>query len=274
MMGNTVNSREPVLGLEPIDPLTNLNLNPTRQSISGSLSAAYGSPTFHQGSIPASVRRIMGDNYHPEYGPNFVNEQLAANQTKGGQLFNAMSQAVVGQILGGAIQGVGYLLDLESIGNLITGRSDDFTNSISEIGLALQNKVQDAAPIYRSADAKKFDIGSFSWWMQNAPSLVSTVSLMFPAMGIVRGLEAVAKLAKIGEGIAVAFVATIYGLLIANIFGIPFGTKLKRKAGQEAMKKEVVKLGVIGIQEGLNPHFLKERLEVYVEEHQIGRAHV
>lgn len=200
-MGNTVNSREPILGLEPIDPLTNLNLNPTRQSISGSLSTAYGSPTFHQGSIPTSVRRIMGDNYHPEYGPNFVNEQLAANQTKGGQLFNAMSQAVVGQILGGAIQGVGYLLDLESIGNLITGRSDDFTNSISEIGLALQNKVQDAAPIYRSADAKKFDIGSFSWWMQNAPSLVSTVSLMFPAMGIVRGLEAVAKLAKIGEGI-------------------------------------------------------------------------
>ncbi|MBI3544202.1 MAG: hypothetical protein HY075_13105, partial [Deltaproteobacteria bacterium] len=47
---------------------------------------------------------------------------------------------------------------------------------------------------------------------------------------------------------------------------IPFGTKLKRKAHMRMMQKEVVKLGVIGIQEGLNPHFLREKLEVFVEE--------
>jgi len=41
---------------------------------------------------------------------------------------------------------------------------------------------------------------------------------------------------------------------------------MKRRAQQEALSKEVVKLGVIGIQEGLNPHFLNEKLEVYVDE--------
>lgn len=71
----------------------------------------------------------------------------------------------------------------------------------------------------------------------------------------------------IGDGIAVAFVATVYGVGIANLLMIPWGTKLKRKAAQRMMAKEVVKLGVVGIQEGLNPHFLQEKLEVFVEEH-------
>jgi len=53
---------------------------------------------------------------------------------------------------------------------------------------------------------------------------------------------------------------------LANLFLIPLGTKIKRKAAQRMMAKEVVKLGVIGIQEGLNPHFLQEKLEVFVEE--------
>jgi flagellar motor component MotA len=45
------------------------------------------------------------------------------------------------------------------------------------------------------------------------------------------------------------------------------GTKLKRKAKLRAIRKEVVMVGIVGIQEGLNPHFLKEKLEVYVDEH-------
>lgn len=71
----------------------------------------------------------------------------------------------------------------------------------------------------------------------------------------------------IGEGIAVAFVATVYGVGVSNLILIPWGTKLKRKAAQRMVAKEVVKLGVVGIQEGLNPHFLQEKLEVFVEEH-------
>jgi chemotaxis protein MotA len=75
---------------------------------------------------------------------------------------------------------------------------------------------------------------------------------------------------KIGEGIAVAFVATVYGVGLSNLILIPWGTKLKRKAAQRMIAKEVVKLGVVGIQEGLNPHFLQEKLEVFVEEHLRG----
>lgn len=94
-----------------------------------------------------------------------------------------------------------------------------------------------------------------------------TVGIIGAVLGLIHVMENLDDPSKIGGGIAVAFVATVYGVGSANLLFIPFGTKLKRKAHMRAVKKEVVKLGVIGIQEGLNPHFLREKLEVYVEEH-------
>ncbi|OFZ73919.1 MAG: flagellar motor protein MotA [Bdellovibrionales bacterium RIFOXYD1_FULL_44_7] len=94
-----------------------------------------------------------------------------------------------------------------------------------------------------------------------------TIGIIGAVLGLIHVMSMLNDPSKIGEGIAVAFVATIYGLVLANIFLIPFGTKIKRKAAQRMLSKEVVKLGVIGIQEGLNPHFLQEKLEVFVEEH-------
>jgi len=94
-----------------------------------------------------------------------------------------------------------------------------------------------------------------------------TVGIIGAVLGLIHVMKSLDDPSKIGSGIAVAFVATVYGVGAANLILIPWGTKLKRKAHQRAIVKEVVMLGVVGIQEGLNPHFLKEKLEVFVEEH-------
>lgn len=94
-----------------------------------------------------------------------------------------------------------------------------------------------------------------------------TIGIIGAVLGLIHVMSQLDDPSKIGEGIAVAFVATVYGVGAANLVLIPWGTKLKRKAQLRAMAKEVVKLGVVGIQEGLNPHFLQEKLEVFVEEH-------
>lgn len=95
-----------------------------------------------------------------------------------------------------------------------------------------------------------------------------TIGIIGAVLGLIHVMNTMNQPgADLGAGIAVAFVATVYGVGSANIIFIPFGAKLKRKAQLRAMSKEVVKIGVIGIQEGLNPHFLREKLEVYVEEH-------
>lgn len=94
-----------------------------------------------------------------------------------------------------------------------------------------------------------------------------TIGIIGAVLGLIHVMSMLNDPSKIGEGIAVAFVATVYGVGAANLWFIPMGTKLKRKAAQRMITKEVVKLGVVGIQEGLNPHFLQEKLEVFVEEH-------
>jgi chemotaxis protein MotA len=102
---------------------------------------------------------------------------------------------------------------------------------------------------------------------EGAGGYAPTVGIIGAVLGLIQVMAKLDDPSKIGEGIAVAFVATVYGVGSANLLLIPWGTKLKRKAAQRQMVKEVVKLGVTGIQEGLNPHFLQEKLEVFVEEH-------
>jgi chemotaxis protein MotA len=85
-----------------------------------------------------------------------------------------------------------------------------------------------------------------------------TVGIIGAVLGLIHVMAGLNEPgADLGSGIAVAFVATVYGVGSANLLFIPLGTKIKRKAHMRATVKEVVKVGVIGIQEGLNPHFLK-----------------
>lgn len=102
---------------------------------------------------------------------------------------------------------------------------------------------------------------------EGAGGYAPTIGIIGAVLGLIHVMTMLDDPSKIGGGIAVAFVATVYGVGISNLLLIPWGTKLKRKAQQRAFAKEVVKLGVVGIQEGLNPHFLHEKLEVFVEEH-------
>jgi chemotaxis protein MotA len=107
---------------------------------------------------------------------------------------------------------------------------------------------------------------------EGAGGFAPTIGIIGAVLGLIHVMSMLNDPSKIGEGIAVAFVATVYGVGVANMFLIPWGTKIKRKAGQRLLTKEVVKLGVVGIQEGLNPHFLREKLEIFVEEKLRGKS--
>ena len=70
-----------------------------------------------------------------------------------------------------------------------------------------------------------------------------------------------------GAGIAVAFVATIYGLLTANIVCLPIGTKLKHRIKDELLRRSMVVEGLIAIQNGENPHFIEQKLKSFLPSH-------
>lgn len=69
---------------------------------------------------------------------------------------------------------------------------------------------------------------------------------------------------KIGPGLAVALITTLYGSLIANMVFIPIGKKLKFRVKEEVMNFEIIRLGVLGIVAGTNPNLMREQLNTYL----------
>jgi chemotaxis protein MotA len=78
-------------------------------------------------------------------------------------------------------------------------------------------------------------------------------------------MENLADPSKLGAGIAVAFVATIYGVGAANLLLIPIARKLVNSANRELRFREMILEGVIGLQAGINPYYLEEKLRTFVE---------
>ena len=65
---------------------------------------------------------------------------------------------------------------------------------------------------------------------------------------------------RIGEGIAVAFVATVYGVGSANLILLPIAAKLRSRAQRRARRREVILEGVLAIQEGQTPRLIDQKL--------------
>ncbi len=70
---------------------------------------------------------------------------------------------------------------------------------------------------------------------------------------------------KIGPGLAVALVTTLYGSLLANLVFIPLGKKLKYRMGEYMRNGEIIKTGVLGILTGINPKLIRERLSAHLD---------
>lgn len=95
-------------------------------------------------------------------------------------------------------------------------------------------------------------------------AIAPTIGILGAVLGLIHVMENLDKPEMIGPGIAIAFVATLYGVGSANILFIPIGKKLKRKAILEGHAREMVIIGVEGILSGLNPKVIEEKLAIFV----------
>jgi chemotaxis protein MotA len=83
-------------------------------------------------------------------------------------------------------------------------------------------------------------------------------------MGLIKVLGSLSDPSELGPAVALAFIATLYGVCFANLVWLPIGAKLKLKAKLEVVQKELIVEGILSIQSGENPRLVKERLEVYL----------
>jgi len=95
---------------------------------------------------------------------------------------------------------------------------------------------------------------------ESAGGFAPTIGIIGAVLGLIHVMNNLSDTSKLGAGIAVAFVATIYGLMIANIVCIPISTKLKKRLKAQILQREIVIEGLLAIQKGENPRMIEKRL--------------
>ncbi|MGD0798345.1 MAG: flagellar motor protein [Acidobacteriaceae bacterium] len=99
---------------------------------------------------------------------------------------------------------------------------------------------------------------------ESAGGFSPTVGIIGAVLGLIQVMQHLDNINEVGRGIAVAFVATIYGVGLANLVFLPAAGKLRIRREQEQMVKEMMLEGVISIQEGMNPRMLEIKLRTYL----------
>ncbi|MBY0404443.1 MAG: flagellar motor protein [Cyanobacteria bacterium] len=107
------------------------------------------------------------------------------------------------------------------------------------------------------------EIGHSSKVWETCGGFTPTVGILGAVLGLIHVMENLSDPSKLGSGIAVAFVATVYGVGFANLIFIPLGNKVKFKSRGGIIAREMMIEGILSIQAGESPNFLQEKLKVF-----------
>ncbi|MGH8684983.1 MAG: flagellar motor protein, partial [Nitrosospira sp.] len=91
-----------------------------------------------------------------------------------------------------------------------------------------------------------------------------TIGILGAVMGLIQVMENLSDPTHLGAGIAVAFVATIYGVGLANLAFLPIANKLKTLIARQVLMREMLVDGLVGIANGENPRLIAGRLKGYM----------
>jgi chemotaxis protein MotA len=131
---------------------------------------------------------------------------------------------------------------------LVDGTEPDAIRSILEVELGTaEHRDTQAAKVYEG-------MGGYS----------PTVGIIGAVMGLIHVMSNLSDPSKLGSGIAVAFVATIYGVGMANLFFLPFANKMKGLIHDQTQFREMIIEGIISIAAGENPRNIENKLQGYL----------
>jgi len=99
---------------------------------------------------------------------------------------------------------------------------------------------------------------------ESAGGFAPTVGIIGAVIGLIQVMQRLDNISAVGRGIATAFVATIYGVGLANLVFLPAAGKLRIRQQEEQMVNEMMLEGVISIQEGMNPRMIEIKLRTFL----------
>jgi chemotaxis protein MotA len=109
--------------------------------------------------------------------------------------------------------------------------------------------------------AKKAAVTNGASFWNDAGGYAPTIGIIGTVLGLVHVLENLSQPAKLGHLIAAAFIATLWGILSANVMFLPFGKRIKVVGMAEAARMELIIDGVLAIQAGANPRVVAIKLK-------------
>lgn len=137
---------------------------------------------------------------------------------------------------------------------IVDGTSPTYTREALELSLQVIDERHKArAKIFEAA-------GGFS----------PTMGIIGTVLGLVHVLSDLDEPDTLGPKIAMAFIATLYGIGLANLLWLPLGNKLKEKNRIEILYKSMIIEGLLLIQEGVNTNYMEEKLSSFISDAQIN----
>jgi chemotaxis protein MotA len=130
---------------------------------------------------------------------------------------------------------------------LVDGFTAPEMRSLLELDMILSEQEADN-------DAKVFDA---------AGGYAPTIGIIGAVLGLMQVMKHLDNIQEVGRGIAIAFVATVYGVGIANLVFLPMASKIRTQTRLAAKTHEMIVEAVIGIQENKNPRVLRQMLEPF-----------
>ena len=100
---------------------------------------------------------------------------------------------------------------------------------------------------------------------ESAGGFSPTIGILGAVLGLIQVMQHLDNIQEVGRGIAVAFVATIYGVGAANLFFLPFAGKMRIRLHEVHQTREMMLEGVISILEGMNPRMLEVKLSGFLD---------
>jgi chemotaxis protein MotA len=129
----------------------------------------------------------------------------------------------------------------------------------------------DGAEPERLREVLEVEIGAYEEQMklsakiwESAGGYSPTIGILGAVMGLIHVMENLSDPSKLGAGIAVAFVATIYGVGAANLIFLPIAKKLLANIARLVALREMFVDGLVGIANGDNPRIIESRMQGYI----------
>ena len=153
------------------------------------------------------------------------------------------------------------LLALETVINQL---KDDFARKGLQLLVdgAEPERLREVLEVEISTYEQEMKLSARIW--EAAGGYSPTVGILGAVLGLIHVMENLTEPSKLGAGIAVAFVATIYGVGLANLVFLPMSNKLKAHINRLIVQREMIVDGLVGIANGDNPRIIESRLQGYI----------